>query len=227
MSIFFIVSGMNLDIMALGTAGAIGICYFVIRIIGKYLGTYVSCMILGTEKEIKKYMGLALIPQAGVAIGLAFLGQRMLPPETGNLMLTIILSSSVLYEMVGPISAKVALFLSGSISYDKNIRDLAEPEKTEWAAKLPDADTEFSEEGLSEGDLSEIPGRDDAESHTEYTECCLPFEPDLAEEIQDADTCAAGLPELKEYNEGVDERDDYDVEHEVKQPKKKKKKNKK
>lgn len=268
MSIFFIVSGMNLDIMALGTAGAIGICYFVIRIIGKYLGTYVSCMILGTEKEIKKYMGLALIPQAGVAIGLAFLGQRMLPPETGNLMLTIILSSSVLYEMVGPISAKAALFLSGSISYDKNIRDLAEPEKTEWAAKLPDADTEFSEEslseeslseespseeslseespsekspseeslseknpseenlskeGLSEGDLSEIPGRDDAEF---YTECCLPFEPDLAEEIQDADTCAAGLPELKEYNEGVDERDDYDVEHEVKQPKKKKKKNK-
>ena len=74
-----------------------------------------------TTKEIRKYLGLALIPQAGVAIGLAFLGQRMLPVETGKLMLTIILSSSVLYEMVGPISAKGALFLSGSISNGENI----------------------------------------------------------------------------------------------------------
>ena len=105
MSIFFIVSGMNLDLNALSTVGAIGVCYFVIRIIGKYMGTYLSCLLMSTSKEIRNYMGFALIPQAGVAIGLAFLGQRMLPPETGNLMLTIILSSSVLYEMVGPINA--------------------------------------------------------------------------------------------------------------------------
>ena len=54
-------------------------------------------------------MGLALIPQAGVVIGLAFLGQRLLPAEIGNLLLTIILSSSVLYELVGPASAKLSL----------------------------------------------------------------------------------------------------------------------
>ena len=64
-------------------------------------------------------MGLALIPQAGVAIGLAFLGQRILPEETGKLLLTIILSSSVLYEMAGPVCAKLALILSGSIPGDK------------------------------------------------------------------------------------------------------------
>lgn len=120
MSIFFIVSGMNLDVKALTTVGAIGVTYFFIRIVGKYLGTYVSCAITGTSREIRNFMGLALIPQAGVAIGLAFLGQRLLPPETGNLMLTIILSSSVLYEMVGPVSAKAALFLSGSIQLGKN-----------------------------------------------------------------------------------------------------------
>lgn len=119
MSIFFIVSGMNLDLHVLGTVGAIGVCYFVIRIVGKYVGTYVSCLVMKTSREIRNYMGLALIPQAGVAIGLAFLGQRMLPPETGNLMLTIILSSSVLYEMVGPVCAKASLFLSGSIECEK------------------------------------------------------------------------------------------------------------
>ena len=98
MSIFFIVSGMNLDLKVLQTVGVIGVSYFVIRIIGKYLGTYISCMVTGMSREIRNYMGLALIPQAGVAIGLVFLGQRLLPPETGDLMLAIILSSSVLYE---------------------------------------------------------------------------------------------------------------------------------
>lgn len=119
MSIFFIVSGMNLDLAALKTVGAIGVSYFVIRIVGKYLGTYLSCWLTGMSRPIRNYMGLALIPQAGVAIGLAFLGQRLLPPEKGNLLLTIILSSSVLYEMVGPVSAKAALFLSGCITTEK------------------------------------------------------------------------------------------------------------
>lgn len=63
MSIFFIVSGMNLNVNALGTVGVIGVAYFLIRIAGKYLGTYFSCLAMGTSREIRKYMGLALIPQ--------------------------------------------------------------------------------------------------------------------------------------------------------------------
>lgn len=115
MSIFFIVSGMNLDLKAISTAGVIGAVYFIVRIAGKYLGTYASCRLTGMKTEITKYMGLALIPQAGVAIGLAFLGQRLLPPDIGNLLLTIILSSSVLYELIGPACAKMSFFLSGTI----------------------------------------------------------------------------------------------------------------
>ena len=52
--------------------------------------------------RIRNWLGLALIPQAGVSIGLAALGERMLPPETGALLSAIILSSAVLYETVGP-----------------------------------------------------------------------------------------------------------------------------
>lgn len=114
MSIFFIVSGMNLDLHALKSVGIIGVSYFAVRIIGKYAGTYVGCLFTKTNQDIRNYMGLALIPQAGVAIGLAFLGKRLLPQETGNLLLAIILSSSVLYEMIGPICASCLWCFQGA-----------------------------------------------------------------------------------------------------------------
>ncbi len=251
MSIFFIVSGMNLDVKALETVGAIGVSYFFIRIIGKFLGTYISSMLMNTSKEIRNYMGFALIPQAGVAIGLAFLGQRMLPPETGNLLLTIILSSSVLYEMVGPVSAKAALFLSGSIPYDKsafnksdeseNIPDVLEenaamfgesssPSCQEIMLKEDGSfseDQSFSEEPdihseESEADMEEtFPHSADAEPDMAGL-FLHPEEPDPAEEPE---LDAAVIPELREYSQGVDERDDYDIER-MPKPAKKKKKNK-
>ena len=57
-----------------------------------------------------------MIPQAGVSIGLTALGQRLLPGETGTLLSTIILSSGLLYEIIGPACAKASLFLSGTVS---------------------------------------------------------------------------------------------------------------
>lgn len=114
MALFFVESGMKLDLASLQTAGIIGIAYFFIRIIGKYAGTYLSCRLLHKDSSITRYLGLGLIPQAGVSIGLATLGQRILPPGVGSQLLTIILSSSVLYEMVGPACAKYAIFKSGS-----------------------------------------------------------------------------------------------------------------
>ncbi len=121
MSIFFIVSGMSLDLKVLSTVGSVGVCYFFLRIVGKYLGAYLGCIFVGTSNEIRDYLGIALIPQAGVAIGLAFLGQRILKPELGSVMLTIILSSSVLYEIIGPASAKLAHFWSGAIPKGQKI----------------------------------------------------------------------------------------------------------
>lgn len=211
MSIFFIVSGMNLDIGALSVVGAIGVAYFIIRIVGKYLGTYISCQIMGTSREIRNYMGLALIPQAGVAIGLAFLGQRMLPPETGNLMMTIILSSSVLYEMVGPISAKTALFLSGSISKGKdeekteNTDNVENPENMDGIESAEDVKTSDCVEGTenAEGRC----GAEGAESAgiTEETE-------GMSEQREESHMV---LPELKEYAMDVEEGDDFNIEKDI------------
>lgn len=122
LSIFFVVSGMSLDITSFNTLGIIGVTYFIVRIAGKYVGAYLGCLAADTSAAVRNYLGLALIPQAGVAIGLAFLGKRVLPVYEGNMLLTIILSSSVLYELVGPVSAKVALVFSDSIQ--KPVPDL-------------------------------------------------------------------------------------------------------
>lgn len=92
----------------------IGILYFIVRIIGKYGGAFLGCLVTKKPKPVRNYLGLALTPQAGVAIGLAALGARILGGETGSMLQTIILTSSILYELIGPALAKLSLYLSGS-----------------------------------------------------------------------------------------------------------------
>ena len=118
LTLFFVLSGMRLDLTALPTAGLIGVAYFVVRIVGKYGGAFLSCALCREPSAISRNLGLALIPQAGVSIGLALLGERLLPPEAGRLLTTIILSSAVLYELLGPACAKTALRCSGAIPED-------------------------------------------------------------------------------------------------------------
>ena len=129
--IFFVRSGLNfkLDILLNPKASGggasllvIGILYFLVRILGKYAGAFGGCIIAGKSKEVRNYLGLALIPQAGVAIGLSALGARILGGEMGNALETIILASSVLYELIGPGCAKLALYLSKS--YSTKLEDL-------------------------------------------------------------------------------------------------------
>ena len=100
----------------------VGILYFIVRIIGKYGGAYLGCLSVKKDKSVRNYLGLALIPQAGVAIGLAALGARTLGGEQGQDLETIILASSVLYELIGPACAKLSLYLSKS--YSNNIEDI-------------------------------------------------------------------------------------------------------
>ena len=114
--LFFVLSGMRLNLPSLSVAGVAGVAYFLIRIAGKYLGAYLGCACCRMPAHIQRNLGLALIPQAGVSIGLAVLGQRILPAELGTLLSTIILSSGLLYEMIGPACAKASLFLSHAIA---------------------------------------------------------------------------------------------------------------
>ena len=122
---FFVRSGLSFDLGALlnpsGVIGTvpllvIGVLYFLTRIAGKYSGAWIGCFLTGKDRKVRNWLGLALFPQAGVAIGLAALGARILKGEAGNALNTVILSSSVLYELIGPGAAKLSLYLSGSYS---------------------------------------------------------------------------------------------------------------
>ena len=120
--LFFVRSGLVFRLDALLTpagGGGVpllvtGIGYFAVRILGKYLGAFGGCLLTGKSPAVRSWLGLALIPQAGVAIGLAALGARTLGGTMGADLQTVILASSVLYELVGPACAKLSLYLSGS-----------------------------------------------------------------------------------------------------------------
>ena len=141
--LFFVRSGVNFDLGALVNSSEsigsvsllhIGVIYFVVRILGKYIGAFLGCAMVGKEKRVRNYLGLALIPQAGVAIGLAAMGARTLGGETGNILETVILASSVLYELIGPACAKLSLYLSKS--YSTKLEEIVEiPEEEETAQK--------------------------------------------------------------------------------------------
>lgn len=134
--LFFVSSGLKFNFSSLFAGSSaistiplwsIGLIYFFVRIVGKYLGAYLGCLTIKKKKEVRNYLGLALIPQAGVAIGLAALGARTLGGDVGDALQTIILASSVLYEMVGPACAKLSLYLSKS--YSNKLEDVTEVEE--------------------------------------------------------------------------------------------------
>jgi Kef-type K+ transport system membrane component KefB len=116
MCLFFVMSGMNMDFASFAEVGIIGVVYFFVRILGKYGGAWLGCKFTHEDKKTTNYLGMALVPQAGVAIGLAVLGERMLPAAIGEEFYAIIICSSILYELIGPGLAKLALVKSGSIT---------------------------------------------------------------------------------------------------------------
>lgn len=135
--LYFVRSGLNFDLDALfGVSTATGavplllitILYFFGRIIGKYFGSFLGCLFVKKKKEVRNYLGMALVPQAGVAIGLAALGARTLGGEVGSALQTIILSACILYELIGPACAKLSLYLSGS--YSNKLEEIVAVEET-------------------------------------------------------------------------------------------------
>lgn len=121
---FFVRSGMSFRLDTLFDSSSrvagvplllIGCLYFFVRILGKYSGAYVGCKLSKKPIKTTRTLGLALIPQAGVAIGLSELAARTIGGDIGAVIQTVIMSSSILYELIGPAMAKLALTLSGSI----------------------------------------------------------------------------------------------------------------
>ena len=112
---FYVLAGANLDIGLLNSLGLIGSVYIISRIIGRIGGAYAGAVIAGAEQSIKRYMGLALMAQAGVAIGLAMMAKASLP-HTGGAILNTIIATTVVYEIFGPIATRYALLKAKDIN---------------------------------------------------------------------------------------------------------------
>ena len=112
--LFFVLSGADLDLSVLPSVGLIGVMYLLLRCIGKWGGTYLGAVCVKADKHIRHYLGLTLLPQAGVAIGMAALVSARFPTLAAQVN-TIVLAGVLVFELIGPVITKIALTKAGEI----------------------------------------------------------------------------------------------------------------
>ena len=113
--LFFVISGAELDLSVFKdyTVIIIGLVYIIFRCLGKYYGARISADLSGADQNVRKYLGITLFPQAGVALGMAM--KAMTLGEIGVIISNIVLFSVLIYEIVGPFLTKIALTKAGDI----------------------------------------------------------------------------------------------------------------
>ena len=116
-ALFFVISGaeLELSVFTQWTIVVIGIVYILFRSAGKYFGALFSAKISGCSPAICKYLGITLLPQAGVALGMCSIAAAQMPDGAGNLIRNITLFGVLIYELVGPLFTRMALQAAGEI----------------------------------------------------------------------------------------------------------------
>ena len=112
--LFFVLSGAELDLTILTNPMVllIGVVYIVARSAGKISGSYLSCRATSCSPAIQKYLGITLLPQAGVALGMAATAAEL---SDGHMVRNVVLFSVLVYELVGPTLTKISLVAAGEI----------------------------------------------------------------------------------------------------------------
>ncbi len=108
MVVFFVLAGASLEFDALTLIGFTGAVYIGCRACGKYLGAWLGAVLGGASSAGRHWMGVALLPQAGVAIGMALVASNRFP-EYRQVMLPLVIASTVVFEIVGPVFTRYAL----------------------------------------------------------------------------------------------------------------------
>ncbi len=116
---FFVLAGIGLELSVLKTVGIIGMIYIVMRVVGKWTGAWFGAKITKASPEVQKYLGFSLIPQAGVAIGLSLIARTILEPTQAAQLTAVILSATLIYELIGPLITKISLQKAGEIVIPK------------------------------------------------------------------------------------------------------------
>jgi len=108
MVLFFVLAGATLDLGSMQTIGWMGVSYIVLRIVARYAGGWLGSAMAGSPQLRRRWIGLALVPQAGVALGMALVAGEHLP-EYKERLLAITVGTTVFFEILGPILTQAAL----------------------------------------------------------------------------------------------------------------------
>ncbi len=138
-ALFFVISGAELElgVFADWAIVVIGIIYIIFRSLGKYFGAYGSAKMTKCSPEICKYLGITLLPQAGVALGMCSIAAAQMPGQ-GNLIRNITLFAVLIYELFGPILTRWALTKAGDIKPMSDEVKMRRQTKLEMAKKSSD-----------------------------------------------------------------------------------------
>jgi Kef-type K+ transport system membrane component KefB len=112
MIFFFVLAGAALDFGSLGEIGMITIAFLILRTLGRLLGGWMGGLLVGAPAMHRRWTGLALLPQAGVALGMALVGANYFP-ELARSLLAITISATIVCEVIGPFLTLLALRMAG------------------------------------------------------------------------------------------------------------------
>ena len=128
--LFFVLSGAELELSVFADIAIVivGVVYIIARSLGKYFGAFTSAKAVKCEPNIVKYLGITLLPQAGVALGMAIKAKESLGAE-GAIIANITLFAVLVYELVGPMLTKISLQKAGEISPEGKVSAREEHKK--------------------------------------------------------------------------------------------------
>lgn len=112
--LFFVLSGADLKLSVIPSIGLVGIIYVILRVVGKMAGAWFGGVLSKAPRTVRRYLGAALIPQAGVAIGLSLVAESVVPAYAQTIR-AVVLCGTLIYEIIGPVAAKITLTKAGEI----------------------------------------------------------------------------------------------------------------
>jgi Kef-type K+ transport system membrane component KefB len=121
MILFFILAGASLEMDSLWETSLLGIAYILLRMIGLVLGAWAGGVMSEADPAWRRWMGMALWPQAGVALGMALLASHHLP-EFKEVIMSVVIGSTIIFELIGPVMTKKALIKAGEGGTSNEVR---------------------------------------------------------------------------------------------------------
>ncbi len=116
MILFFVLAGASLHIDLLLQLGSVGVAYIVFRALGKISGAWCGAVISHAPGPVRRWTGMALMPQAGIALGMALLAEQRLPGP-GSVVLSIVIGAVVIFELFGPLLTRIAINRAGDANH--------------------------------------------------------------------------------------------------------------